>query len=267
MRRECLVLANLVASSPHQIATKVMLPNEVFALECRKWYEEQGLIVDETNGEFAHCPYPEGMGDTGYYLLHEHHQQQGLLQSRDVGKCCFFVGHTKRWLEGCEHLPDKYFDLWEIYDTYKGDNGRKVATMFREERKGIFDPKFEDKIQRTRKKSGADALKNKTGIFDPANKPLMLEASRYALENQVGIYDPKHEKVIQDTRVKNGKEAVDNKTGVFSPEYAEKHKEVGRESGSQKWISTVDGYISNAPRVASHNKRNGWDPKARIRIS
>jgi hypothetical protein len=95
-----------------------MLPNEVFALACRAYYDEQGLIVDETNGEFAHCPLPRGMGDKGYYLLWEHHQQQGLLQSRDLGKCCFFSGDVKEWLLTCSYWPDNFFELWDIYDEY-----------------------------------------------------------------------------------------------------------------------------------------------------
>lgn len=95
-----------------------MLPNEVFALACRAYYEEQGLIVDKRNGEFAHCPYPAGMGETGYYLLWEHHQQQGLLQSRDVGKCCFFVGHAHKWLTTCDYWPDNYFELWDIFQEF-----------------------------------------------------------------------------------------------------------------------------------------------------
>jgi len=118
-----------------------MLPNEEFALACREWYAEQGLVVDETNGEFAHCPYPEGMGDTGYYLLHGHHQHQGLLQSRDVGRCCFFVGFAKRWLLSCEYWPDNYFDLWDIYETYakkqSAENGRKAC-----ERRNKEDPEY-----------------------------------------------------------------------------------------------------------------------------
>jgi len=99
-----------------------MLPNEEFALACRAYYKEQGLIVDATNGEFAHCPLPRGMGETGYYLLWEHHQQQGLLQSRDVGRCCFFPGHAKRWLQTCGAWPDNYFELWNIYDYYTRDH-------------------------------------------------------------------------------------------------------------------------------------------------
>ncbi len=110
-----------------------MLPNEKFALACREWYAEQGLVVDDTNGEFAHCPYPEGMGDTGYYLLHEHHQHQGLLQSRDVGQCCFFSGHTKKWLLNCGYWPDNYFELWDIYEEYTSHLWKNTLGKYLEE--------------------------------------------------------------------------------------------------------------------------------------
>ena len=128
-----MVLANQVASSPHQIATKIMLSNEVFALKCLEWYEEQGLIVNNSNGEFAHCPLPERYGDKGYYLLHEHHQQQGLLQSRDIGECCFFSGDAKTWLVNCNYWPDNYFELWDIYDELKITNrySKKVTEEWR----------------------------------------------------------------------------------------------------------------------------------------
>jgi hypothetical protein len=95
-----------------------MLPNEEFALACLRYYGEQGLIVDKTNGEFAHCPYPEGLGESGYYLLHEHHQQQGLLQSRDLDRKCFWGGDVKRWLTTCDYWPDNFFELWDIYDYF-----------------------------------------------------------------------------------------------------------------------------------------------------
>lgn len=104
-----------------------MLLNEVFALACRAYYDEQGLIVDARNGQFAHCPYPKGMGETGYYLLWEHHQQQGLLQSRDLGKCCFFPSDAKKWLENCESFPDHYFELWDIYEEFASLLGKKAS--------------------------------------------------------------------------------------------------------------------------------------------
>jgi hypothetical protein len=35
---------------------------------------------------------------------------------------------------------------------------------------------------------------------------------------------------------------------------------------SQIWKSTLDGFQGNAGNVAYHNKANGWDPNARVRI-
>jgi hypothetical protein len=110
-------------------------------------------------------------------------------------------------------------------------------------------------------------VEQRTGIHNPENREIVLAAGRYALENKTGIFDPANkEKVIQGSK-NSGRQAVINKTGIFSPDYKEKHSKVGKASGSQKWQSTVDGFVSNAPRVASHNKKNGWDPNARIRIS
>ena len=97
-----------------------MLPNEVFALACRERYAEDGLVVDESNGEFAHCPLPRSMGDSGYYLLHDDHQWQGLLQSRDVGRQCYFSGHVTNWLIRANFV-DGWFDLWDIYNTFTGN--------------------------------------------------------------------------------------------------------------------------------------------------
>jgi hypothetical protein len=34
----------------------------------------------------------------------------------------------------------------------------------------------------------------------------------------------------------------------------------------QIWESTIDGFRSNAGNVARHNRANGWDPNARIRV-
>jgi hypothetical protein len=34
----------------------------------------------------------------------------------------------------------------------------------------------------------------------------------------------------------------------------------------QEWKSLHDGFTSNAGNVAQHNRRNGWDPNARVRL-
>jgi hypothetical protein len=55
------------------------------------------------------------MGDSGYYLLWADHQHQGLLQSRDVGRRCFWTGDANRWLDG---FPEGYFELSEIHQEF-----------------------------------------------------------------------------------------------------------------------------------------------------
>ena len=84
--------------------------------------------MDERNGEFAHCPQPERYGSTGYYLLHEHHQQQGLLQSRDIGERCFWVGDAKQWLESLDYFPDNFFELWDIFEEFSKPTNNVLQT-------------------------------------------------------------------------------------------------------------------------------------------
>jgi hypothetical protein len=40
-----------------------------------------------------------------------------------------------------------------------------------------------------------------------------------------------------------------------------------KKSRNQVWESTMDGFRGNAANVSRHNKANGWDPKARVRVS
>jgi len=126
----------------------------------------------------------------------------------------------------------------------KRQNGIKISKKFIEQSIGIFDPKFKEKIHETRVKSGNRAVIEKTGIHDPKNKQLVLDAGKIAMEQGIGIFDPKNKQRVLEGSRKAGKISI-----------------------SQKWKSTIDGYISTAPAVANHNKRNGWDPNSRIRIS
>ena len=98
-----------------------MLPNEVFALECIARYAKEGLVRDST-WEFAHCPYPKPRGqknrltgDKGYWLTFNDHQHQGLLQSVDVGRKCYYTYKVKLWLDT---KPPGYEELIVIYNKF-----------------------------------------------------------------------------------------------------------------------------------------------------
>ena len=136
-----------------------MLSNEKFALECRDRYAEDGLVVDQSNGEFAHCPLPKGLGEKGYYLLHDDHQWQGLLQSKDLGKRCFWTPDTKKWLSEANFV-EGYFDLWNIYEEFisgkhnSEETRRKQSEAKKGEKNHFYGKKQPDFSERLRKRTG-----------------------------------------------------------------------------------------------------------------
>jgi hypothetical protein len=248
-----------------------MLSNEVFALACRAWYEEQGLIVDARNGEFAHCPLPERYGDTGYYLLHEHHQHQGLLQSRDIGECCFFVGHTKQWLKDCGYWPDNYFELWDIYEEYCQIRNKDLHSERTPDGKSAHAVKMGKKGgKESAKKLHSEKNEEGKSIQGVKNGQRMNRSLHYRRdENGKSLHALKHNEVLHEVKEESGKSAHAVRMGKKAHEEKDdKGRSVtAMKTCSQVWESTVDGYRSNPGSVASHNKRNGWDPKARVRIA
>lgn len=203
----------------------------------------------------------------GHYLLLKQHAIASALQTLAFQQNCLCGWHKK-------YLPKKLIErAWDYYseagrktgeenktlrrgicnpDVHKlkhvveskRQNGIKVSKRFMEESLGLFDPKFKKKILEAQVKTGNKAVEEKTGIHDPKHKQLVLEAGRTAIEKGLGIFDPK------------------NKQRVL-----EGSKKAGKISINQKWKSTIDGYVSTAPAVANHNRKNGWDPDARIRIA
>lgn len=220
-----------------------MLPNEVFALACRARYEQMGLVVDKHNGEFAHCPLPKGMGESGYYLLHNDHQHQGLLQSRDVGQCCFFAGNAKRWLMNCKELPEGYFELWDIYEEYSRMNAVEAAKRLNE-----IIHADKDEFGRS-----VHALKSLSKVHGEKDE---LGRSAHAMEQIKKV----HETFVGEKRSEANRKRAKT-LGI------DKLRSFAEKMNSQVWESTVDGFRSGAGQVAQHNRANGWDPAARIRIS
>ncbi len=232
-----------------------MLPNEEFALGCRAWYEEQGLIVDETNGQFAHCPLPERYGDRGYYLLWEHHQHQGLLQSKDIGECCFFSGDTKKWLLECDHFPDNYFELWDIYDEFKKLNGVISGNKHVNNRTGIFDPSYleSEKCKEDRKRRGLKTFSRGTGCFQPGiqSRGGVTSGNNHAL-NRTGVCGQTLEKMTENGLKGGGISGpitVANKTGIYSPEWRESEEYFAH----QRRIALAKWFDPDHPELGEHN--------------
>ena len=192
-----------------------LLPNEIYALQCLERYRQDDVVVDKTNGEFCHCPYPKAMGDSGYYLTHHDHMVQGILQSKDVDRCCFHVGETHLWLTSGEFSHHDWFILWDIFAHYATLHGRYAASL----------------------KSSANAGKR-------------------TFELQTGIWGMSDEDRFK-ARSLGAKNQMKNKVGIYAP------GQHGR-GFRQKWISTIDAYVSCASAVVGHNRKLGQDPNARI---
>ena len=97
-------------------------------------------------------------------------------------------------------------------------------------------------------------------------------AGKRTLEEGLGIFDPSYvgsEKYYTD-RQAGAKTQINSGIGIHAPGYqkslAKEHSERLTKTNLQKWVSTVDGFIGNAGNVAQHNKKNGWDPSARVKL-
>lgn len=76
-------------------------------------------------------------------------------------------------------------------------------------------------------------------------------------------------KIIHAEKDERGKSLRGIKAGelLHSEKDEQGRSMVAMRVNKQVWESTVDGFRSHSGGVALHNKSNGWDPKARIRIS
>jgi hypothetical protein len=111
------------------ILEKVTVMNQhEYVRKCYDYYRENGLTPGDPNdGDWqdAHYPAPQGDGDTTILLLVDHHQVQGLLQSEEYGRCCFWMGDAKRFLT---HGPfvERWFELWDVYDKWSKVNAERL---------------------------------------------------------------------------------------------------------------------------------------------
>jgi len=141
-------------------------------------------------------------------------------------------------------------------------------------------------------KVGADNKKLGRGILSleflssDRKREICREQGRKVVDNRTGILDPlylsspeKKEDSARGGRI-GGKTNACNLSGICNPEYhqSKRAREIRRQNGiktgpraaattnAQLWRSTVDGFEGRACSVARHNKANGWDPAARVKI-
>ena len=99
-----------------------------FVARCYTTYAKLGLEPgnpDDGCWQDAHYPAPCPEGTSIIPLLYNDHQIQGLLQSEEYERCCFWVGDAKRFLLNCPFVED-WFELWDLYERWKGNGMGKM---------------------------------------------------------------------------------------------------------------------------------------------
>ena len=125
---------------------------------------------------------------------------------------------------------------------YGVQNGIKQGQYLQEKEKGLFDPKYAK-------------LKSEWGFRG-------VETQR---QQGLGIHGERgqwKETYVENGRVQ-GNRSYQNKTGLFSAEMQEKI----REANKQMWASTIDGFVSTAAGVASHNRSIGGTGKDKVKLT
>ena len=96
------------------------MDQHTYVEKCQRFYFVNGLQPgnpDDGAWEDAHYPLPQPEGTETRPLLHSHHLVQGIWQSEEVGRRCFFSGDAKEFLTNGPFVDD-WFELWDIYDKW-----------------------------------------------------------------------------------------------------------------------------------------------------
>jgi hypothetical protein len=104
--------------------------------KCTEYYKQNDLTPEPgTEWQEAHYPAPKGMGTDVIWLRFEDHQVQGLLQSEEYGRMCFFPHDVETFLKHSPFLPG-WFDMWDLCEKWfaanNSANGKKNVVIMRD---------------------------------------------------------------------------------------------------------------------------------------
>jgi hypothetical protein len=203
-----------------------------FVRERFTFYEEQGLIPgNPDDGEWDECHYPDprDVGSKIVLMLHNDHQQQGLYQSEEYGRPCFFNGDVKRFLDN--NWCPNWFDLYDLYEKWSGYYGEVNATT-----------NLLPNCSANGKANGKGSISRMPVEILVANTAAMLA----------------HENTRKQQKA----------NGMASMASMPKESMVagGKNSTSQRWQCLVTGYVSNPGGLSAYQKARGIDTALRKQL-
>ena len=223
-------------------------------------------MTPEEGWEEAHYPAPNGVGTSTIWLTHEHHQIQGLLQSEEYGRCCFFIGDAKKFLS-CGPFVTGWFKLWGLYDNWAGDSLKKLLSEKDESGRSVRSMEQLDRLNAEKDETGksVNAVKNAKKLhFSKDERGRSIAALKGAETTNSGkdklgrsINGVESAKRLHAEKDESGRSIAAVKGGERG----------GRTTGGQKWKCTVTGFISSPGPLSMYQKARGIDTKNRVKVS
>jgi hypothetical protein len=235
-----------------------------YIAKCVKENKEQDIDPHHYEMEWNHFLPQCIFGDQplGQYLSLKQHAIATALQTLALKKNCMCGWHKK-------YLPDTLLEAsWGYFISRNKQNGKKVMKVRHLEKdelgRSLDGVRNAERLNAEKTKEG----KSINAIKGAAKLNQIIHAERdefgrsvFAMSSLANTYQgEKDERGVPLARIRNG-ERLHSEKDEFGRSVA------AMNTNNQVWESTMDGFKSNPGCVARHNKLNGWDPKARIRVS
>jgi general stress protein YciG len=249
-------------------------------------YRDPNHDFMEWNHTLPQCIF--GDQPIGQWLTIEQHAIASCLQTLAFQTLCHCGWHKKHvpenlWVLACEEvLTERKNHATEIGRKY----GPSVGAKLYEEGKGLFNPDYKELKSEWCKKGVETQREIGVGIHDSERRKEWIDIytennrknGHTSFENKTALFDKKYDGLRKEWASNAGKvggkvtgaKVVELKIGILDPANADRVKEgqrKGRETtNKQKWMSTLDGFISTAAGVASHNRSIGGSGKDKIKL-
>lgn len=240
--------------------------------------------------ENAHYPLSEKEGGTGTVRLwYPDHIVQGALQTLELKRPCIDTRKYKKELEILNEIYPQYVELYnkayKFCKQYQGENlNNKIHANKTEGGKSVHSSEIAKRLH-SEKDEANRSVNAVKGAIKAHSKKDEKGRSLLGVANAERLNSQKDADGKSTIARKNGLKNILNKekdelgrsvNAVKGAATTHREKnEMGKSVHSTKtvavlnaqvWESTVDGFRAGAGNVAQHNIRNGWDPKARVRV-
>jgi len=192
----------------------------------------------------------------------------GLTKEQMKGK---HVHHRIRVSDGGTNDPSNLYVCSPWYHDVIWHNGSGGFIELAEEGGKAGGKKGAEKVHKEKDENGKSKHAVKMGRASAASSTFEEKSERGRKGGKKGA-ETLNSSLTLEQKKANGRKGGEAYFASTTPEQRRSIASKGGQKSSaitnaQRWKSTVDGFISTSGNVARHNKANGWDPGARVKIN